>query len=65
MADDYINSHSPLFTTPEKYLKTKLKVLIRDFCIYPTEEELAHLKTLKTQVTIDNAILGIINNRWD
>ena len=63
--DVYITSHSPLFKTPEKYIKQKLKILRRDFCIEPTEEEIAHLNTLTTQVTIDNAILTIINNHWN
>lgn len=65
MYDEYITSHSPQWTTPEKYLKSKLKILSRDFRIEPTKEELAHLNTLKTQISIDNAILSIINRRWD
>lgn len=65
MHDEYITGHSPIFTTPEKYIKAKLKILQRDFCIYATEEEIEHLKTLTTQISIDNAILGIINRRWD
>lgn len=65
MDDDYINSHSPKFTTPEKYVKDKLKILKRDFCIQPTEAEIAHLNTLKTQISIDNAITSIINHSWD
>ena len=50
----------------KKYLEAKLKILTdkKGFGITPTEREMAHLKTLKTQVAIDNAILGIINNRW-
>lgn len=62
--DDYICSHSPQFTTPEKYLKAKLKILSRDFYIDPTETELEHLETLKTQVAIDNAILSVIAKHW-
>jgi len=65
MSDEYVTSHSPQWTTPEKYIKAKLKILRRDFCIEATEEELEHLKTLTTQIAIDNAILGIINRRWD
>ena len=65
MDDDYINSHSPKFTTPEKYVKDKLKILSRDFCIRPTETDLEHLKTLKTQTSIDNAIKSIIDHSWD
>ena len=62
--DDYIYSHSPQFTTPEKYLKAKLKILNRDFKITPTETELEHLRTLTTEIAIDNAILSIINHHW-
>lgn len=65
MHDEYITSHSPQFKEPEKYIKAKLKILSRDFKIEPTKEELAHLNTLKTQISIDNAILGIINRRWN
>lgn len=62
--DDYICSHSPQFTTPEKYLTAKLKILSRDFYIDPTATELEHLETLKTQVAIDNAILSVIAHHW-
>lgn len=63
--DPYVPSHSPMWSTPEKYIPQKLRILTEDFCIHPTEEEIAHLYTLKTQIAIDNAILGIINRRWD
>lgn len=50
----------------QKYLEGKLKILTdkRAFGITPTEREMEHLKSLTTQVAIDNAILGIINSRW-
>lgn len=50
-----------------KYLEAKLKILMdkQGFCITPTEREMEHLETLKTQTEIDNAILSIINNRWN
>lgn len=63
--EPYIPSHSPIFRNPEQYTEHKLKILSRDFYIEATEEEVAHLKTLKTQVQIDNAILSIINRHWD
>ena len=63
--DPYINSHSPIFKTPKKYIEQKLKILRRDFHVDPTEEEISHLNTLTTQVTIDNAILSIIARHWD
>lgn len=65
MYDPYINSHSPRFITPEQYVKAKLKILSRDFCIEATEEEIEHLNTLRTQTAIDNAILSIMTRRWD
>ena len=58
-------SHCPVFKTPEQYTKAKLKILDRDFYIKPTEEELTHLKTLRTQISIDNAVLSIINHHWN
>lgn len=44
----------------------KLDILMdtRGFCITPTESEMTHLKTLKTQTAIDNAIQSIIDRRW-
>lgn len=62
--EEYITGHSPVFKTPEKYLKEKLKILSRDFHIEPTETELEHLKTLATQISIDNAILSVIARHW-
>jgi hypothetical protein len=64
MQDVYITSHSPQWTTPEKYIKAKLKILRRDFCIEPTLDEIVHLQKLKTQIAIDNAVLSIINHNW-
>lgn len=68
MAEMESSTYNPLWKgDPDKYLKGKLKILMdsRGFCITPTEREMEHLVTLKTQVAIDNAILGIINNRWN
>jgi hypothetical protein len=60
-------SYSPRWKgSAKKYLKEKLVILEdhRGFGIHPTEEELQHLKTLKTQTAIDNGILSIIEKRW-
>lgn len=48
----------------KEYRKMKLKMLDRDFCINLTDEEIAHAKTLTTEVQIDQFCLGIINKRW-
>lgn len=61
----YIDSYGPKWTTPEKYIRAKLKILERDFCIHATQEEEDHLKSLNTQLAIDNAIISIMNSRWE
>ena len=65
--DERAPSYSPIFKNPEQYIEAKLKILTdpRAFGIQPTYEERQHLKTLKTQTAIDNAIISIINHRWD
>lgn len=64
---EYINSHSPIFKNPEQYIKARVKILSdrRSFGIIPTDEEMEHLRTLNTQVQIDNAIISIIDRRWN
>ena len=52
------------FVTPEQYIKAKLKMLEEEMYINPTSEELAHLKSLKTEVGIDNAVKSIIDRHW-
>ena len=64
MYEPYIMGHTPTFNTPKEYVKAKIKILKRDFCIYPTEEEIEHLNTLNTQIAIDNAVISIINRHW-
>lgn len=60
-------THSPVFRSPKQYIEAKLKILRdpRGFGIHPTEAELEHLNTLTTEISIDNAILSIINHHWD
>lgn len=52
------------FTTPEKYITGKLKMLKRDMKIEPTDEEIAHLKKMKTEGDIDRAVKSIIARAW-
>ena len=47
-----------------QYKKRKLKELRRDFKIILTEDELAHVETLATEVQIDQFCIGVFNNRW-
>lgn len=53
------------FTTPEKYIEKKLKILLRDFKIRPSYKEVDHLYSLKTQTAIDNAFHKIIFDYLD
>ena len=57
-------AHCPVFKTPKQYAEEKIKILEKDFYINPTDAEKLHLKTLKTQIAIDNAVLSIINRYW-
>ena len=60
----YKLNHAPSFKNPEQYIKAKLKMLVNDFCIYPTETEIAHLNGLATEREINCAVRQIINNHW-
>ena len=48
----------------DTYRKMKLKMLKRDFKVTLTEEEIAHAKTLTTEVKIDQFCLTILERRW-
>lgn len=50
--------------TPDNYVKRKLKMLRRDMYIYPTEDEIDHLKELTSVTAIDNAVRTIISRYW-
>jgi hypothetical protein len=64
MEDNYIVSHSPMFRSPRQYADAKIEMLEEDFCVKPTKEEVEHLYTLKTQISIDNAVQSIIDRHW-
>ena len=48
----------------KSYIRSKLKMLRNEMLIDPTEEEIEHLKELKTTVAIDNAVHSIIERHW-
>ena len=52
------------YKNPKQYIKAKLKMLKNEMCIQPTEEEIRHLLTLRSDVAIDNAIHSIIDRHW-
>ena len=60
----YKLSHAPQFKNAEQYIKAKLRMLVKDFCIYPTETEIKHLYELTTESEINLAVRQIITNHW-
>ena len=60
----YKLSHAPQFKNAEQFIKAKLNMLRKDFCIYPTETEIEHLYELATEREINCAVRQIINNHW-
>lgn len=52
------------FENPEQYIKAKLRMLQDDMYIRPTEEEIKHLYSLKTEGDINNAVHSIIDHHW-
>ena len=60
----YKISHAPQFKNAEQYIKAKLKMLVSDFRINPTETEIKHLYELETEEKINIAVRQIINNHW-
>ena len=53
------------YKNPKQYIKAKLKMLRNEMFIQPTEEEIRHLLTLRSDVAIDNAVHSIIDRHWD
>ena len=60
----YKLNHAPSFKNAKQYAKAKLKMLVNDFCIHPTETEIEHLYELSTESEINRAVRQIINNHW-
>ena len=56
--------HAPQFKSAEQYIQAKLKMLVKDFRIKPTETEIKHLHELSTESEINRAIRQIIVNHW-
>lgn len=60
----YHLSHAPQFKNAEQFIQAKLKMLVNDFRINPTETEIEHLYALATEREINCAVRQIINNHW-
>lgn len=54
----------PKFTTCDKFIDAKIKMLTEDFCINLTYEDIAFLRSFKTEGTVNNAVKAIINKHW-
>lgn len=62
--EDKSGTHLHKSMTLKAYRKMKLKILKRDFCVYLTEEELAHADTLTTKTQIDQFCIGMLDKYW-
>lgn len=60
----YKLSHAPQFKNAEQFIQAKLKMLVKDFRIKPTETEIKHLYELATESEINRAVRQIINDHW-
>jgi hypothetical protein len=60
----YKLSHAPQFKNAEQFIQAKLKMLVQDFRIHPTEREIEHLYELATEREINCAVRQIINDHW-
>jgi hypothetical protein len=52
------------YVNPTQYVEFKLKMLREEMYINPTEEEVAHLMELKSELAIDRAVHTIIDRHW-
>lgn len=54
----------PAATDLDGYRKARIKMLKRDFHIYLTKEQKAHMNELKTEVAIDNFYVTMIRTHY-
>ena len=52
------------YETPEQWAEMKIIMLQNEMFIKPTQEELDHLRSLKTENDINRAVQSIINRHW-
>ena len=65
-SDDYFGAaYIPEFTTAAQFVEAKVEMLRDQFCIRLTEEDIAHLKSFKTENEINTAVKGILNKYWE
>lgn len=44
-----------------KYIEIKIKMLRKDFCIKPNADELTHLRSLKSEMSVDRYVRDLFN----
>ena len=49
--------------TLKQYVKEKIRMLKKDFMIKMTDEQIAHMKSLKNEIQVDNYAHDLIFNR--
>ena len=55
------SNYEPKTISIKTYIKEKLRMLQNDFYINLTEEEIAHMKSLKREIDVDHYAYDIIN----
>lgn len=53
--------HNQRGMTLKAYREMKLKML-KEFCVHLTEEQREYMKSLKTEIAIDNFCISVIDN---
>lgn len=59
------NTGSLSIDAKRSYIKKKLKILIEEFLVTPTYDEILDLFKLPDESQIDKAVIGIIVSHWD
>jgi hypothetical protein len=49
--------------TLKQYIREKIRMLRKDFCIDLTDEQIAHMRSLKSEIAVDNYAHDLIFNR--
>jgi hypothetical protein len=60
----YTPSCIPKFTTHDKFVEAKIKMLEEDFKIPLSEKDIWHLREYKTEGEINAAVRAIIDKYW-
>jgi hypothetical protein len=60
----FLPSYVPEFKTAAEFADEKIAMLLEDFCIHLTEEDMAHIRSFKTEADINLAVKGMLNKYW-